>query len=135
MLKITRTLLLVGAFVLAVGPLEAQRRPISAVEIEKAGVVVTTAFDAVSRLRPRWLQAPREIIQLPGSSQGAQGQLARIHVYQDDQDMGGVDYLKTIPAERVATIRWLSTNEAGSRYGPSEGPVIAVTLMPAGPAR
>jgi len=47
--------------------------------------------------------------------------------------MGGVEYLKTIPAEHVAKIRWDSANEAGSRFGPSEGPVIEVTLKPAGP--
>lgn len=125
--------LLVCALILAAGPVRAQRRPITAAEIEKAGAVVTTAFDAVNALRPRWLQAPRELITLPGSSVGAQGKFAVIHVYQDDHDMGGVDYLKTVPAEHVATIRWYSTNEAGSRFGPSEGPVLEVTLKRAGP--
>ncbi len=120
-----RTLLLVGTLVLATGPLGAQRRPITAVEIEKAGGIVTTAFDAVKSLRPRWLQVPREI--------SLKGQLEEIHVYQDDHDMGGVDYLRTIPVEHVATIHWYSTNEAGSRFGPSAGPVIAVTLKRAGP--
>lgn len=123
-----RTLLLSWTLVFAVGPLEAQRRPITAAEIEKAGMIITTAFDAVNSLRPRWLQTPHELIQT-----GAQGQQVRIHVFQDDQDMGGVEFLKTIPVEHVATIRWYSTNEAGSRFGPSEGPVIAVTLKPAGP--
>ena len=119
-----RTLLLVSTLVFAAVPLEAQRRPITAAEIEKAGAIVTSAFDAVNALRPRWLQAPREM--------GTQGLMPRIHVYQDDHDMGDTEYLKTIPAEHVANLRWYSANEAGSRFGPSEGPVIEVTLKPSG---
>jgi len=115
-----RTLLLIGTLVVVAGPLGAQRRPITAADIEKAGAIVTTAFDAVNALRPRWLQAPREM--------GTQGLMPRIHVYQDEQDMGGLEYLKTIPADHVATLRWYSANEAGSRFGPSEGPVIEVVL-------
>lgn len=133
MLKVTRTLPLVCALVLFAAPLGAQRRPITAEEIERAGATVSSAFDAVSTLRPRWLQATRDMVQLPGS--GRDPLMAVIHVYQDDHDMGGVDYLKSVPAERVATIRWLSTNEAGSRFGPSEGPAIVLALKPAGPAR
>jgi len=121
MLRGKRTLLVIGTFVLAAGPLRAQRRPIMAEEIERAGVTIQTAFDAVERLRPRWLEPP---IEVPG---------ARIRIYQGERDMGDVDYLKTIPAERVFTISWFSMNEAGSRYGRSEGPVIVVTMKPAGP--
>lgn len=125
--------LLLCTLVLAAGPLEAQRRPITASEIEKSGAMVTTAFDAVNLLRPRWLQAPRDMITLPGSSEGAQATFAVIRVYQDDHDMGGVDYLKTVPVEQIASIRWYSTNEAGSRFGPSAGPVIGLTLKRAEP--
>jgi hypothetical protein len=123
MVKGMRTLVVLGTLVLAASPLRAQRRSITAAEIAKAAGIVTTAYDAVHTLRPRWLQVPRELIQ-----EGAQGQLVVIHVYQDEHDMGGVDYLKTIPAEHIDTIRWYSMNEAGSRFGPGEGPVIAVTL-------
>jgi len=122
-----RILLLASIVVFAAVPLEAQRRPITPDEIERAGAIVTSAFDAVNALRPRWLQAPREM--------GTQGEMPQIHVYQDDHDMGGVEYLKTIPAEHVAKIRWYSANEAGSRFGPSAGPVIEVTLKAAGPSR
>ncbi len=126
MVRVVRTLPMLCAVVLTAAPLGAQRRPITAAEIERAGPTVGTAYDAVNTLRPRWLRAPREMLQLPGS--GREAQIARVHVYMDDHDMGDVDYLKSIPAARVATIRWLSTNEAGSRFGPSEGPVIVVTL-------
>jgi len=90
-------------------------------EIERAGVTIQSAYDAVETLRPRWLKPPLE---LP---------TARIRVYQGERDMGDIDYLKTIPAERVFTIYWYSMNEAGTHYGRSEGPVIAVTMKPAGP--
>jgi hypothetical protein len=125
--------LVIGTFVLAAGPLRAQRRPITVEEIQRAGSTVSSAFDAVERLRPRWLQAPREVVELGGASQDAQVRFAQLHVYQDDRDMGSVDYLKTIPAERVLTIKWLSMTEAGVRFGPSEGPVLVVTMKPAGP--
>jgi len=43
--------------------------------------------------------------------------------------MGEVDYLKTIPAERVLEMRMLSANETASRYGPTDGQAaIVVTL-------
>jgi len=126
-----RTLLVLGAFVLVAGPVRAQRRPITAEEIERARSTVSSAFDAVERLRPRWLQAPREVVELGGSGQDAR--FARLHVYQEDRDMGGVDYLKTIPADRVLKIAWLSMTEAGVRFGPSEGPVLVITMKPAGP--
>jgi len=129
----TRTLLVIGTFVLAAGPLRAQRRPITVEEIQRAGSTVSSAYDAVERLRPRWLQAPREVVELGGASQDAQVRFSRLHVYEDDRDMGSVDYLKTIPAERILTIKWLSMTEAGVRFGPSEGPVLVITLKPAGP--
>jgi len=129
-----RTLLLVCAFALAAAPLRAQRRSnlITPEEIERSGPTVGTAYEAVVKLRPRWLQRVREGPQPPGSSSDP-ARFAQIRVYQDDHDMGGVDYLKTIPAEYVAWIRWLSTSEAGSRFGTVQGPVIAVTMKPAGP--
>jgi hypothetical protein len=80
----------------------------------------------VSALRPRWLEAPHELTQAPSASRD--GKVAEVHVYVDGRDLGRVDYLKTIPIERVGEIRWLSTNEAGASFGPSEGPVIAVAL-------
>jgi hypothetical protein len=124
MFRVTRMISIGCALFLAATPLRAQRRPITVVEIEKAGARITTAYDAVSTLRPRWLEAPSEVLQL----QRGNARASVLHVYVDDHDLGTVDYLKTIPVERVGEIRWYSTNEAGSHFGPSEGPVIAVTL-------
>jgi len=127
MLKVMRRLPLVCALALFAAPLGAQRRPITPAEIEKAGAIIRTAYDAVSALRPRWLEAPHEMTQAPSGDRAA-GKVAEVHVYVDGRDLGRVDYLKTIPIDRVGEIRWLSTNEAGASFGPSEGPVIAVAL-------
>ena len=133
MIKITRTMLLVCVFALAAGTVRAQKRSsvITLEEIERAGPTVGTAYDAVNTLRPRWLRAPREMLQLPGS--GREAQIARVHVYMDDHDMGDVDYLKDIPAVRVQELRWLSPFDAASRFGPTEGQAaILVTLKRGG---
>ena len=129
MLRIKGTLLLLCALVFAAAPLRAQRsssRLITAEEIDRARPIVGSAYDAVQTLRPRWLQAPREVLALPRA--GSDIRMARVHVYLNDRDMGDLEYLKTIPAHLVFTLRWLSTNEAGARFGPSSGPGIVVTL-------
>jgi hypothetical protein len=124
---ITRTLSVLSLVVLAAAPLRSQRRSdlITAEELARVSGKGGTAFDAVQALRPRWLKVhetfmegePTDLVK----SQGA-------HVYLNDVDQGDVDYLKTIPAELVAELRWLSANQAASRYGPTNGPAIVVTL-------
>ncbi|HYX83315.1 MAG TPA: hypothetical protein VE714_13025 [Gemmatimonadales bacterium] len=96
---------------------------ITAAEIERSGV--GNAFDAVQRLRPRWFRA-REILTLPRDDSSPR--MAHIRVYIDDRDQGNVEYLKTIPADQILTLEYVSTNEAGVRYGPSDGPGIVVTF-------
>src|SRR3954462_6622410 len=115
--------------VLSASALAAQRPPKSSstllisAEIERTGV--GNAFDAVQRLRPRWLRA-REVLSLDNNAP----RMARIRVYIDDRDQGDLEYLKTIPAERILTLEFVSVNEAGARYGPSEGPGIGVDFKP-----
>lgn len=123
------TLLALSLFILASVPLQSQHRSdlLTAEEITSVSGKGATAFDVVQSLRPRWLKIRAPFLrgdpsQGPVRSQGA-------HVYLNDVDQGDVDYLKTIPAEQVAELRWLSANEAGSRFGPTEGgPAIVVTL-------
>ena len=50
------------------------------------------------------------------------------HVYVDDHEMGGLNFLQALPAEQIYTLRFLSVAEVGARYGPSSGPGIVVTL-------
>jgi hypothetical protein len=54
--------------------------------------------------------------------------MAEVHVYIDDRDKGDVDFLKTIPAELVESLKFMSMTEVGARFGPSSGPGIVVTL-------
>src|SRR5437762_307758 len=91
--------LVVGA--LAVGaPLAAQHRQknvLTAEEIYQWKANMSTAYDAVSMMRPHWLKV-RELSRLPGrpeeSLQGTQ-----VNVYLNNQNMGSAEFLKTIPLE------------------------------------
>ena len=124
------TLVTLAVAVLAGGaPLRAQRRGnvLSTEEIERAKSNVGTAYDLVQTLRPRWLQV-HELTRLPGRADEPV-RTTPVHAYVNDVDMGQVDYLKTIPVETVLEMRWLSQNEAASRFGPTEGyAAIVVTL-------
>ncbi len=111
-------------------PLQAQGRGTSiltAEEIERAKLNISTAYDAVQMLRPRWF-AKRELARLPGTPSEPLQDIT-VRVYLNDHSMGAADYLKTIPAETVQEMRWLSQNEAASRFGPTDGQAaIVVTL-------
>jgi hypothetical protein len=41
---------------------------------------------------------------------------------------GDVEFLKTIPAELIYSLKLMSMTEVGARFGPSSGPGIVVTL-------
>ena len=105
MFATTRILVLLGGMAVAAYPLEAQRRDnnvITAEEIFRADPKLNTAYDAVQPLRPRWLKRG-----------GERPQASQLRVYLNDHDVGEADYLKTIPADRVAELHWFSANEAG----------------------
>jgi hypothetical protein len=131
MSRIARVVLL-SAVVLVPSGLAAQAKPkssstlITEEEIDRARPNVGNAFDVVQLLRPRWLRA-REMVQLPGEG-GTDPQMAQVHVYMDDRDKGDVEFLKTIPADLIATLKFMSMTEVGARFGPSSGPGIVVTL-------
>jgi hypothetical protein len=124
---LTRTLLVLSIAVLAAAPLQSQRRSdvITAVEIARAAGKGGTAYDAVQTLRPRWLKN-REVLMTGDSNDMVRAEGP--HVYLNDVDAGDAEYLKTIPAELVAELRWLSANQAASRFGPTSNPGIVVTL-------
>ena len=126
----------VGVFVLSVvaftpgAPLHAQRGQrnlITAEEIERAKPNLSTAYEAVEMLRPRWFEK-QELARIP-ATRTEPLQSTSVRVYLNERSMGGADYLKTIPVETVLELRWLSQNEAASRFGPTEGyAAIVVTL-------
>ena len=107
-------------------PISAQRRTnvITAQEIAELRGTAANAFDAVQTLRPRWLRA-RDTYLHGDPSSVVRSQGARVYV--NDVDQGDAEYLKTIPIELVAELRWISATEAG-RYGLTNGPGIVVTL-------
>ena len=136
MSRIARGLLLVSAVLLVPSVLAAQSKPqskpkgnstlITQEEIENARPNVGNAFDVVQLLRPRWLGRAREVLTLPGP--GTDVRMSEVHIYVEDRDRGDVEFLKTIPAELVYSLKFMSTTEVGARFGPSSGPGIVVTL-------
>jgi len=97
-------------------------------EIERARPSVGNAFDVVRLLRPRWLGRAREMVLMP--QPGSDARMAEIHVYMDERDKGDIEFLRTIPAELIYSLKYMSMTEVGARFGPSSGPGIVVTLKP-----
>ena len=132
MSMIVRALLPLCAVALVASAAAAQSKPkssstlITEDEIEHARPNVGNAFDVVQLLRPRWLGRAREMVALPGV--GGDARMAEIHVYMEDRDKGDVEFLKTIPAELIYSLNFMSMTEVGARFGPSSGPGIVVTL-------
>jgi hypothetical protein len=136
MLTIVRALAPLCAMALVASAAAAQSKPqsktkgnstlITQEEIENARPNVGNAFDVVQLLRPRWLGRAREVLTLPGP--GTDVRMSEVHIYLEDRDRGDVEFLKTIPAELVYSLKFMSTTEVGARFGPSSGPGIVVTL-------
>ncbi len=88
--------------------------------IELNSIHVSTAHQAVQRLRPQFLR--------DRNATAAVRTNEAIVVYVDDSRMGGLDALNQIPASEIVEIRRLSPGEATQKYGSRQmGTVIAVT--------
>lgn len=74
----------------------------------------TTAFEAVTRLRSRWLHDRG-----PGEKDDAGPVL--LQVYRNGQLAGDVDALRQIPAGDIDTIEWVDPVAARVRFGPRAG--------------
>lgn len=81
-------------------------------EIE--AIAATTAYDAVSRLRPEWLRR-RGQISLQDPSAG------EVVVYLDGVRYGGPRSLETIRVEIVAHMEYLDASDATTRFGTGHG--------------
>jgi hypothetical protein len=84
----------------------------------------TSVYEALQRLRPRFLQSRGPTsISLPSAVGPA--------VWVDGRPMGGVEWLRSVLPREVATIRRLSAWDAATTYGSRfpEG-VIVVTTHP-----
>ena len=95
---------------------------LTAEEIVAANADVTTAYDALSRLRPNWLVSHGTTSFNPGNGFAI--------VYMDGQRYGDVNSLRNIQASEIADIRYYDVTQAGARFGWRAGPggVIEVRI-------
>lgn len=86
------------------------------ITLEELGTVQNlSAFDAVQRLRPRWIQARGGTDQPPV-------------VFLDGSNMGGIETLRTIQASSIREMRFRDGRDATTRYGTGYGGgVIEIT--------
>jgi hypothetical protein len=87
---------------------------LTAEEILAAHADVTTAYDALARLRPNWLtsRGPTSFI-----NRGTEFAI----VFVDGEQYGTLTSLRNIHASQVADIRYYSSAEAGGRFGVRAG--------------
>ena len=86
-----------------------------------------SAYAAVQRLRPNWLQ-------VRGATRLSGAQWASIQVHVDGMHRGTVEELLSIRAEYVVEIRYMSASEATTRFGTGyTGGLILVTTGGDGP--
>ena len=95
---------------------------ITAAEIGESGA--TSAFDAVSRLRPAWLDPAR--LNMSGVKVSNQAVL----VYLDGVRFGGTESLRSLNAATIASMEFLDATRAASRFPEvGSGPASAVILV------
>ncbi|HKJ92352.1 MAG TPA: hypothetical protein VJ957_04245 [Longimicrobiales bacterium] len=87
-------------------------------EIQQA-TGLSTAYDAVQRLRPQFLR-----LRGPGTITGSEG----LVVFVDGMQQGGIEELRRIDISQVKQIRYVNARDATTKYGTgmSQG-VIEVT--------
>jgi len=108
-------------------PPKSSSRQITEADIERLGSSAANAYDVVQTLRPQWLRKRNDVLNLPGVTAGDTG-MPEFSVFVDDHEMGGLNFLRALPAEQVYSMRFLTMNEVGARYGPTSGPGIIVVL-------
>ena len=69
-------------------------------------------FDAIERMRPRWLQV-RSVTSVRGPTP--------IVVYRDNARIGGVDVLHSMRIEGIQEVRFISATDATTRWGTGVG--------------
>jgi hypothetical protein len=90
-------------------------------DAESRDAGITNVYQAITRLRPLFLNRVRETSMVrPGQS--------LLTVYLDDYPLGTVDNLETIPVGMVRSVQYLSASEATIRWGPKQpGGVILLS--------
>jgi len=76
---------------------------------ELEAVPVSSAYDAVQRLRPQWLSRPAAPTLQPGSNP--------VMVYVDRHPFGTVENLRGLSTEQIERIEFVPARDATTRYG------------------
>ncbi|HJU64505.1 MAG TPA: hypothetical protein VJ596_02455 [Gemmatimonadaceae bacterium] len=92
-------------------------RLITREELQQTGLQTATALQAVQRLRPRWLDR-----------HPVYG-LSRVRVVIDDVHAGGVDALRGLNSNGIASIRFMSPSEARGVLALGSLPVDAAIVV------
>ena len=101
---------LLGCASSGAGTSSAPRNRTIITEEEIATAHVSSAFDAVERLRPLWLRSHGEMsINTPGT--------AYANVYVDGQRYGDLNTLRNLLAIQIAEIRYYNGPEGASKFG------------------
>jgi hypothetical protein len=103
---------------------------LTAEQIAAAHADITTAYDAVARLRPNWL-APHGVTS--GQSNGAGTEYAV--VFLDGQNYGDLNSLRAIPAYHVGAIKYYDVTQAGARFGIRGGSSGVIEVLTKAPGR
>jgi hypothetical protein len=102
---------------------------LAAEQIAAFGVEGRSAYDLVSRLRPKWL-AIRGVQSLTGISDSTEFALVMV----DDHPVGRIGALRDIQAYQVEGMRYYDVGEAGGKFGGrGASGVIEVRLKSASP--
>jgi len=106
-----------------------QRDEITRKDIEPLLSEASSAYDIVKVLRPTML-LHRTVTGVEQTARVVANELPGLHVHIDDTRVGPVDVLRTIPAQAVTSIRWLSPSDASTKYGNGHmSGVIAVATL------
>src|SRR6266480_4929604 len=103
---------------------------LSADEITSNHADNNTAYDAIARLRPNWLQ-PHGITS--GQDNGAGTEYAV--VYLDGQKYGDITTLHGIPAYHVGSVRYYDVTQAGARFCIRAGSIGEIALTTKTPGK
>jgi hypothetical protein len=99
-----------------------ERNVITQAEIQKAGA--QSPHEVISKLRPTWFSSRGAVL----GQASTKGRQPGMSVYLDGVLHGGVGDLETLPIEQVAELRFLSSEEAVTRFGP-DNPLGAIEVV------
>lgn len=89
---------------------------LTAQEIQRTEL--TTMFDVIQRLQPGWLRSPR-----------TQGINLDIGVFVDNVRVGGVEFLRQIPASQVTEARYLNSRQITSELTTNQSAGLGGAIM------